>query len=82
MTMLGLILTTTHQKTLGVRVKTNIPKNLKAIIMLAVFPGRCLLHNKGIENDQTIFGNVKFAVSQRPNSHTFNFLYETRPVSR
>jgi len=27
-------------------------------------PGRCLLHHKGIENDQTKFGNVKFAVSQ------------------
>jgi len=31
-----------------------------------------------IENDQTIFspvtaGNVKFAVSQIPNSHPFNF---------
>jgi len=37
--------------------------------MLALFPGRCLLHYKGIENDQTIFfhvtaGNVKFTVSQ------------------
>ena len=53
-----------HKKTLGVRVETNISKNSKAIIMLAVCPGRCLLHHKGIENDQTIFfhvtaGNVK-----------------------
>jgi len=52
------------EKTLGVRVETNIPKNSKAIIMLALCPGRCLLHHKGIENDQTIFGKVKFAVSQ------------------
>jgi len=51
--------------------------------MLALCPGRCLLHHKGIENDQTIFfhvtaGNMKFAVSQWPTSHPFNFLYETR----
>jgi len=51
------------------RAETNIPKNSKAIIMLVFCPGRCLLHHKGIENDQTIFahvtaGNVKFAVSQ------------------
>jgi len=39
----------------GVRVETNIPKNLRAIVMLALCPGRCLLHDKGIENDQTIF---------------------------
>jgi len=52
------------QKTLGVRVETNIPKNSKSIMMLELCPGRCLLHHKGIENDQTIFGNVKFAVSQ------------------
>jgi len=32
--------------------------------MLALFPGKCLLHQKGIENDQAIFGNMKFAVSQ------------------
>jgi len=43
------------QKTLGVRVETNMPKNSKAIVMLALCPGRCLLHYKGIENDQTIF---------------------------
>jgi len=64
-------------------VETNIPKNSKAIIMLAFCPGRCLLHHKGIEIDQTIFahvtaGNVKFAVSQWPNSHPFTFLYETQ----
>jgi len=51
-------------KNAWVRVETNIPNNSKAIIMLALWPGRCLLHHKGIENDQTIFGNVKFAVSQ------------------
>jgi len=53
---------------LGVRVETNIPRNSKAIVMLALCPGRCLLHHKGIENDQTIFfhvtaRNVRFAVS-------------------
>jgi len=42
------------------------------------------LHHKGIENDKTKFfhvtvGNVKFAVSQRPTSHPFNFLNKTRP---
>jgi len=42
-------------KTFGVRVETNIPKNSKAIIMLGPCPGRCSLHHKGIENDQTIF---------------------------
>jgi len=57
------------KKDFGVRGETNMPKNLKAIIMLALCPGRCLLHHKGIENDQTIFlhvtaGNVKFAVGQ------------------
>jgi len=51
--------------------------------MLVFCPGRCLLHHMGIENDQTIVfhvtaGNLKFAVSQSPNSHPFNFLYETR----
>jgi len=49
---------------LGVRVETNIPKNSKAIIILALCSGRYLLHHKDIENDQAIFGNVKFAVSQ------------------
>ena len=57
------------KKTLGVRAETNIPKNSKAIIMLALCPGRCLLHHKGIEYDQTIFfhvtaGNVKFAIRE------------------
>jgi len=56
-------------KTLGVRVEANIPKNSKAIVMLVLCPGRCLMYHKGIENDQTISfhvtaGNVKFAVSQ------------------
>jgi len=27
--------------------------------MLALYPEKCLLHHKGIENDQKIFGNVK-----------------------
>jgi len=40
---------------LGLREETNIPKHSKAIIMLALYPGKCLLHHKGIENDQTIF---------------------------
>jgi len=39
----------TQKNTFGVRVETNIPKNSKAIIMLALCPGRCLLHHKGIE---------------------------------
>jgi len=30
------------KKSLGVRVETNVPKNSKAIIMLALCPGRCL----------------------------------------
>ena len=48
----------------GTRIKTNIRKDSKAIIMLALCSERCLLYHKGIENDPTIFGNVKFAVSQ------------------
>jgi len=57
------------EKTLGVRVETNIPNNSKAIIMLALFPGRCSLYRKGIEIDQTIFfhvtaGNVMYVMSQ------------------
>jgi len=46
------------QKNVWVRVETYMPKNAKAIIMLALCPGRCLLHHKGIENDQTIFFHV------------------------
>ena len=62
--------------TLGVRAKTNIPKNSKAIIKLALCPVRCLLHYKGIENDQTILfhvtaGNVKFAVMTKFSSTEF-----------
>jgi len=64
------------KKSFGVCVETNIPKNSKTIIMLALCTGRCLLHHKGIENDQTILGNAKFSVSQRPNYHTFIF-YQT-----
>ena len=37
---------------------TNLPKNSKAIIMLALCPGRCLLHHHSIEKDQTIFFQV------------------------
>jgi len=33
------------KKTLGVCVETNIPNNSKTIIMLALCPGRCLLHH-------------------------------------
>jgi len=43
------------KKTLGVRVEANTPKNSKAIVVLALRPGRCLLHHKGIGNDQTFF---------------------------
>jgi len=64
MYIISKISTTFPKKTFGILVETNIPKNSKAIITLALRPGRCLLHHKGIENDQTIFGNVKFAVSQ------------------
>jgi len=51
------------------RVETKIPKNSKAVIMLVLCLGRCLLHHKGIENDQTTFfhvsaENVKFAASR------------------
>jgi len=46
---------TPPKKMLGVREETNIPKNSKAIIMLALYPEKCLLHHKGIENNQTIF---------------------------
>ena len=43
------------QKNAWVRAETNIPKNSKAIVVLARRPGRCLLHYKGIGNDQTFF---------------------------
>ena len=49
------------KKTLEVRVETNIPKTSKAIIMLALCPGRCLLHHKGIENHIRQY----FSTSQR-----------------
>ena len=39
------------QKMLWLREETNIPKNSKAIITLALCPGRSLLHHKSIEND-------------------------------
>jgi len=42
-------------KMLGLREETNIPKNSKAIILLALYSEKCLLHHKGIKNDQTIF---------------------------
>jgi len=50
-------------------VETNIQTNSKAIIVLALCPGRCLMHDEHVENDKTIFfhvtaGNVKFAVNQ------------------
>jgi len=70
------------QKTLGVRVEINIPKNSKAIIMLALCSGRCLLHHKGIENDQTIFGNVKFAVSQMTKFSDIQFFVQNATISR
>jgi len=43
------------KKTLGVRVETSIPKKLESNNYAGTLPGRCLLHHKGIENDQTIF---------------------------
>jgi len=46
------------KKTFRVRVEADIPKSLKTIIMLALCPGRYLLHHTGIENDQTIFFHV------------------------
>jgi len=49
------------KKALEVRVETNITKNSKAIIMLALFPGRCLLQHKGIEN----YIRQYFSTSQR-----------------
>jgi len=49
------------KKTLEVRVETNITKHSKAIIMLALCPGRCLLHHKGTEN----FTKQYFSTSQR-----------------
>jgi len=57
-------------------------KKLESSNYAGILPWK-VLHHKGIENDQTIFvhvtvGNVKFAVSQWPNSHPFNFLYEAR----
>jgi len=72
-----------HEKNAWDTRKDNHTKKLESS-MLALCPGRCLLHHKGIENYyQTIFshvtaGNVKFAVSQWPTSQPFNFLYETR----
>jgi len=64
MSKIGTTFPLPQKNTFGARVETNIPKNSKAIIILALCPGRCLLHHKGIENDQTIVGNVKFAMSQ------------------
>jgi len=49
------------KKTLEVRVETNITKKSKAIFMLALYPGRCLLHHKGIEN----YIRQYFSTSQR-----------------
>jgi len=75
--------TTFPKKTLGVRVETNIRRNSKAIIMLALRPGRCFLHHKGIENDQRWFfhvtaGNIKFAVINRQFLIHSIFLHVTR----
>jgi len=75
------------KKTLGVRVETNIPKNSKAIIMLALCPGRCLLHHKGIEYDQIIFFhvtavNVKFAVESMTKFSFIQFFVRNTTLSR
>ena len=72
-------------KLLGVRVETNIPKNSKAIIMLALCPGRlegvnCI--TRVLKMTDKIFhitaGNVKFVVSQWPNPHPFKLFCTKR----
>jgi len=62
-------------------VETNIRKNSKAIIMLALCPGRCLLHHKGIANDQITSprrSGKREVCSESVTKFSFNFLYETR----
>jgi len=75
------------KKTLGVRVETNIPKNSKAIIMLALCSGRCLFHHKGIENDHIIFFhvtavNMKFAVESMTKFSFIQFFVGNTTLSR
>jgi len=53
---------------------------------MVLFRGRCLLHHRGIENDQAIFfhvtaGNVKFIVCSESMTNfcsSIQLLYETR----
>ena len=70
------------QKMLGLSGETNIPKNSKAIIMLALYPGKCLLHHKGIENDETIFlprhsAKREVCFESMTKFSSIQFLYET-----
>jgi len=60
-------------KTLGVHVKTNIPKEHER--NAGISPWKVLIASQGQWNDQTVFGNAKFAVSKWPNSQSFNFLH-------
>jgi len=49
--------------------------------MLALCPGRCLLHHTGIANDQITFprhGGKLEVCSESVTKFSFNFLYETR----
>jgi len=77
------------KKTLGVGVETNISKNLKAVNMLVLCPGRCpgrLLHHKGTENDQIIFFhvtavNVKFAVESLTKFSFIQFFVRNATLS-
>ena len=59
-------------------------KNSKA--MLAVCPGSCLLHHKGIENDQTIFftSQRESEVCSEPTTKfsSIQFFVRNVPISR
>ena len=68
---------------LELREETNIPKHSKATIMLALYPGKCLLHHKGIENDQTIFfprhrEKREVCSESMTKFSSIQFLHETR----
>jgi len=61
-----------QKNTFGVRVETNT-KKLESNNYAGTLPWKVFVASQGHWNNQTIFGNVKFAISQWPNSHTFNF---------
>jgi len=68
---------------LGLREETNIPKISKAIITPALYPEKCLLHHKGIENDQTMFlprhsAKREVCCESMTKFSSIQFLYETR----